>query len=190
MADGWLRMLNPQLHSALPPQTKGATHPCRDHLPAHIVCVVPRVSSYQGRRILDSGLRVCWGDGQHWAQLNEPTSPRDSIWHLNSVCWLSVQATVLAPPTGCYAAFFRVRQPAQRRPLLGFSAEWKVAATTAVSKNRPRVRVGGRCKSFTLVAACGSRRPDCRAHCACSEGGVRAVVCLKLLVVCVGLGLV
>ncbi|CAB1108522.1 unnamed protein product [Ectocarpus sp. CCAP 1310/34] len=108
-------------------------------LPTDEAAVWPRAEQifghnrlHLGRRILDSGLGVTWGDGQHWVEVNEPTSPRGSIWHLNRVCWLSVHATVPAPPPGCYAGFFRIRQPIQRRPLLRFSAEWKVAATMAV----------------------------------------------------------
>eukprot|EP00752_Nemacystus_decipiens_P012644 g11199.t1 len=107
-------------------------------LPADEAALWPRAEEildhnrlHLGRRILDSGLGVIWGDGQHWARVEEPTSPRGSVWHLHRVCWLAVHATVPAPPPGCYAAFFRVRQPIQGRPLLRFSAEWKAAATTA-----------------------------------------------------------
>lgn len=89
--------------------------------------------SLKGRRILDSGLNITWGDGNHWREVDEPTSPRGRIWHLNQVCWLSVRATVPNPPPGCYAAFFRVRQPTRMGPLLRFSAEWKAVATTSVS---------------------------------------------------------
>lgn len=98
-----------------------------------------------GRRILDSGLHITWADGSHWVRRPEPTSPRGDVWHLSTVCWLSVKTVVPAPPPGCYAAFFRVRKPRapgpsfllrsnRDRPLLDFSAEWKVAATAAVSE--------------------------------------------------------
>lgn len=126
--------------------------------------------SCQGRRILDSGLGVTWGDGQHWVQVNEPTSPRGSVWHLNNVCWLSVHATVPAPPPGCYAGFFRVRQPIQGEPLIQFSAEWKVAATMAVSAGRYYSLVVKILQDQSTRNCCrDSRKADCGSRFACPQ---------------------
>lgn len=83
----------------------------------------------QGRRVLDGGLNITWGyDQRYWTRIVEPTSPRGRVWRLEEVCWLEVRGHVPAPRPGLYAAFFRVRQRAQCRPLLLFTAEWKANA--------------------------------------------------------------
>lgn len=82
-----------------------------------------------GHATLDGGVSVAWGDGLHWVQVPEATSPRGVVWRLNNVCWLSVNATVLAPRPGLYAAFIRIKQTTRSEPLLDFAAEWKVDAS-------------------------------------------------------------
>lgn len=78
-----------------------------------------------GKPTLDSGLKITWGNGKHWKQVHDATSPLGRIWRLNRVYWLAVKATVRAPRPGLYAAFFRIRRRTNRTPLLHFSAEWK-----------------------------------------------------------------
>lgn len=82
-----------------------------------------------GKPTLDGGLKITWGDGKHWKQVDDATSPRGCIWRLNCVYWLAVKAKVRAPRPGLYAAFFRIRRRTNRTPLLHFSAEWKADGT-------------------------------------------------------------
>lgn len=126
----------------------------------------------QGKPILGSGPHITWADdSRYWTRVEEPTSPLGGAWHLIEVCWLSVRATVTAPPPGCYAAFVRVRKPGGG-PLMNFHAQWKVAATLAVSaarecrfsavfdhsagcfKRKDRLPAGLRAKLFLKGCAC------------------------------------
>lgn len=89
------------------------------------VCRICLAHNPTGEPTLDSGLKITWGNGKHWKQVDDATSPRGRIWCLSRVYWLAVKAKVRAPHPGLYAAFFRIRRRTNRTPLLHFSAEWK-----------------------------------------------------------------
>ncbi|CAM9683725.1 unnamed protein product [Discosporangium mesarthrocarpum] len=64
-----------------------------------------------GRRIIDRGLDVVWGNDQRYWEpgFTDNTSPRGSCWRLKLVFWLHVKTVVHISKPGLYAAFFRVR---------------------------------------------------------------------------------